>query len=62
KKEILKIMNEYKEGIIPLIAVIKIINLYVIKFDVKYLKTQKFLFPYPDGLSLRSDIKAYKPL
>ncbi|CAA6813216.1 MAG: COG1683: Uncharacterized conserved protein / FIG143828: Hypothetical protein YbgA, partial [uncultured Campylobacterales bacterium] len=42
KKEILKIMNEYKEGIIPLIAVIKIINLYVIKFDVKYLKTQKF--------------------
>jgi len=38
----------------------KIINLYVKRFDVQYLKVQKFLNPYPSELSLRSDIKAYK--
>lgn len=60
KEEILQALNEYKEKIIPLIAVMKIINLYVKRFDVQYLKVQKFLNPYPKELSLRSDIKAYK--
>ena len=60
KEEILQALNEYKEKIIPLIAVMKIINLYVKRFDVQYLKVQKFLNPYPKELSLRSEIKAYK--
>lgn len=60
KEHIIDTCNEYKEGIIPLIAVTKLINLYVKKFDEKYLKKQKFLHPYPKELSLRSDIKAYK--
>ncbi len=60
KEEILESLNEYKEKIIPLIAVIKLINIYVKRFDVEYLKTQKFLNPYPKELALRSDIKAYK--
>ena len=60
KEDILQALNEYKEKIIPLIAVMKIINLYVKRFDVQYLKVQKFLNPYPKELSLRSDIKAYK--
>jgi uncharacterized protein YbgA (DUF1722 family)/uncharacterized protein YbbK (DUF523 family) len=60
KENILAACQEYKDGIIPLIAVVKIINLYVIRFDDTYLKTQKFLNPYPKELSLRSDIKAYK--
>ena len=60
KEDILQALNEYKEKIIPLIAVMKIINLYVKRFDVEYLKVQKFLNPYPKELALRSDIKAYK--
>ena len=60
KEEILQALAEYKEKIIPLIAVMKIINLYVKRFDVQYLKVQKFLNPYPSELALRSDIKAYK--
>lgn len=60
KEDILQALNEYKEKIIPLIAVMKIINLYVKRFDVQYLKVQKFLNPYPKELALRSDIKAYK--
>lgn len=60
KEEILASIDEYKEKIIPLIAVIKLINIYVKRFDVQYLKTQVFLDPYPRELALRSDIKAYK--
>lgn len=60
KEHLLSACNEYKEGIIPLIAVTKLINLYVTRFKEQYLKEQKFLNPYPKELSLRSDIKAYK--
>ena len=60
KEDILQALQEFKDKIIPLIAVMKIINLYVKRFDVQYLKVQKFLNPYPKELSLRSEIKAYK--
>lgn len=60
KEHILAACQEYKDGIIPLIAVMKILNLYVKRFDDKYLKVQKFLNPYPKELALRSNIKAYK--
>lgn len=60
KKDILETIEEFKDEIIPLIAVIKILNLYINKFDIKYLKTQKFLNPYPKELSLRSTTKAYR--
>lgn len=60
KEHLIMACDEYKQGIIPLIAVSKLINLYVVKFDHNYLATQKFLNPYPSELSLRSDIKAYK--
>jgi len=60
KEHILTACQEYKDGIIPLIAVIKLLNLYVKRFDDSYLKTQKFLNPYPKELALRSDLKAYK--
>jgi len=60
KEHILTACQEYKDGIIPLIAVVKLLNLYVKRFDDTYLKSQKFLNPYPKELALRSDIKAYK--
>lgn len=60
KKEILEAIDEYKAQIIPLIAVIKIINLYAKRFELQYLLNQKFLNPYPKELALRSNVKAYK--
>jgi uncharacterized protein YbgA (DUF1722 family)/uncharacterized protein YbbK (DUF523 family) len=51
---------EFKKGVIPLVAVTKLINLYVLRFDQNYLKQQKFLTPYPSELRLRSDIEAFK--
>lgn len=60
KAEILESIDEFKEGIIPLIAVVKLFTLYTKRFDVTYLKTQIFLNPYPKELALRSTVKAYK--
>ncbi|WP_121628615.1 YbgA family protein [Poseidonibacter antarcticus] len=60
KDELLESFEDYKNEIIPLIAVIKLLNLYTKRFDITYLKTQKFLNPYPKELALRSSILAYK--
>ncbi len=60
KTEILDSIEEFKNEFIPLIAVIKILNLYIKRFDIEYLKTQKFLNPYPKELALRSKIEAYR--
>lgn len=60
KEHVLTAIQEFKEGIIPLIAVIKLLNLYVKRFELSYLKEQKFLNPYPAKLGLRSNIKAFK--
>jgi len=60
KEFILIALEEYKAGIIPLIAITKILNLYVARFNEEYLKTQVFLSPYPKEFALRSDVKAYK--
>lgn len=60
KADILESMYDFKSRVIPLISVIKIFNLYINRFDITYLKTQKFLNPYPAKLALRSDLKAYK--
>ncbi|MCT7569179.1 YbgA family protein [Aliarcobacter butzleri] len=60
KADILESMYDFKNRIIPLISVIKIFNIYINRFNISYLKTQKFLNPYPLKLALRSDLKAYK--
>ena len=60
KEEMLETMNEFKEGIIPLIAVIKLLKIYSKRFNQEYLEKQVFLNPYPKELALRSNVKAYK--
>nr|WP_266096189.1 DUF1722 domain-containing protein [Aliarcobacter cryaerophilus] len=53
-------MYDFKNRVIPLISVIKIFNIYINRFDITYLKNQKFLNPYPSKLALRSDLKSFK--
>ncbi|MCH9813852.1 MAG: DUF523 and DUF1722 domain-containing protein [Epsilonproteobacteria bacterium] len=60
KQELLVAMKEYKEGILPMIVIIKMLRLYIQKFDVSYLKSQVYLNPYPAELGLRSDVRSYK--
>ena len=60
KAELLETMDEFKAQIIPLIAVIKMFQVYIKQHNIEYLMKQKFFQPYPKELALRSDIKAYK--
>ncbi|RBQ28471.1 DUF523 and DUF1722 domain-containing protein [Aliarcobacter vitoriensis] len=60
KADILESLFDFKNRVIPLISVIKIFNIYINRFDISYLKNQKFLNPYPSKLALRSDLGAFK--
>ncbi len=60
KTELLTAMDEFKSGVLPMIVIIKMLRLYIEKYDVTYLKSQVYLKPYPSELGLRSDIKSYK--
>jgi uncharacterized protein YbgA (DUF1722 family)/uncharacterized protein YbbK (DUF523 family) len=60
KQYVLDSLEEFKNKIIPLIAIIKMFNIYIDLYDIAYLKQQKFLDPYPKNLALRSTVQAYK--
>lgn len=60
RDEILGSMEEFKQGLVPLIVIIKILELYIKRFNIEYLAKQKFLNPYPKELALRSNIGAFK--
>lgn len=60
KELLLTTMDEYKDGIVPLITIVKMFNIYIKRYDIDYLQKQKFMDPYPKELALRSNLKAYK--
>lgn len=60
KAKLHRLVEEYREKIIPLITVIEAIKIYVKKYDIEFLKKQKFLEPYPRELALRSSINSGK--
>lgn len=53
-------INDFADKIIPLIVPLSTIALYAQKYDIRYLKDQTFLNPYPKTLALRSHIDAGK--
>jgi len=60
KLHYIETVDEFYNGIIPLIAVIKILEQFVKHHGSDYLKTQVFFHPYPPELALRSKINAYR--
>ena len=56
KQELLEIITRYREGDIPLIVPITLINHYVRKYDQPYLKQQYYLNPHPIELQLRNHV------
>lgn len=60
KQHYIETVNEFYDGIIPLIAVIKILEQFVRHYGSDYLSTQVFFHPYPPELALRSKIMAYR--
>jgi uncharacterized protein YbgA (DUF1722 family)/uncharacterized protein YbbK (DUF523 family) len=56
KAEILEIIDNYHMGLIPLVVPVTLLNHYVRKFDVSYLKRQHYLNPHPVELMLRNHV------
>jgi uncharacterized protein YbgA (DUF1722 family)/uncharacterized protein YbbK (DUF523 family) len=56
KKELLEVIENYRQEYIPLIVPITLINHYVRKYDQPYLKQQVFLNPHPLELQLRNHV------
>jgi uncharacterized protein YbgA (DUF1722 family) len=56
KKELLEIIDLYRQGVVPLIVPITLLNHYVRKYDPPYLKDQYYLHPHPVELQLRNHV------
>ncbi len=56
KQELLEAIDHYREGYIPLIVPITLINHYVRKYNQPYLKLQYYLNPHPVELHLRNHV------
>jgi uncharacterized protein YbgA (DUF1722 family)/uncharacterized protein YbbK (DUF523 family) len=56
KKELLEVIDHYRQEYIPLIVPITLIQHYVRKYDQPYLKQQVYLNPHPLELQLRNHV------
>ena len=56
KQELLEIVDLYRNGHVPLIVPVTLMNHYVRKYDQEYLKKQYYLNPHPIELKLRNHV------
>jgi len=54
KQELLEVFGQYRDGYVPLLVPITLINHYIRKYDQPYLKQQTYLHPHPLELKLRT--------
>jgi uncharacterized protein YbgA (DUF1722 family)/uncharacterized protein YbbK (DUF523 family) len=53
RQELCEQIDAYREGLIPLIAPLTLINHYLLQYPKEYLTRQSYLSPYPNELKLR---------
>jgi uncharacterized protein YbgA (DUF1722 family) len=56
KQELLEVIDHYRQGHVPVIVPITLVNHYVRKYDQPYLKQQYYLNPHPIELQLRNHV------
>jgi uncharacterized protein YbgA (DUF1722 family)/uncharacterized protein YbbK (DUF523 family) len=56
KRELLDLIAGYARGMYPLIVPVTLINHYVRKYDIRYLREQYYLQPHPLELGLRNHV------
>ncbi len=56
KRELLEIIDLYRQGTVPLIVPVTLLNHYVRKYNQPYLKDQFYLHPHPMELQLRNHV------
>ncbi len=56
KAELLEVIGDYGNALVPLTVPLTLLNHYVRKYDVSYLKYQAYLAPHPSELMLRNHV------
>jgi len=56
KSELVEVIENYRDGYVPLIVPVTLLNHYVRKYDEGYLKAQYYLNPHPVELALRNHV------
>jgi uncharacterized protein YbgA (DUF1722 family) len=56
KRELAGVIGDYAVGLVPLVVPITLINHYVARFDVAYIRDQIYLRPHPKELMLRNHV------
>jgi uncharacterized protein YbgA (DUF1722 family)/uncharacterized protein YbbK (DUF523 family) len=56
KQELLEIIEHYRQGFVPLVVPVTLINHYVRKYNQPYLQDQFYLYPHPVELQLRNHV------
>jgi uncharacterized protein YbgA (DUF1722 family) len=56
KQELLEIIENYRQGYVPLVVPVTLINHYVRKYHQPYLQEQFYLHPHPVELQLRNHV------
>lgn len=56
KAELLEVIGQYHDGLLPLIVPITLLRHYINKYDQQYLKGQVYLTPHPAQLMLRNHV------
>jgi uncharacterized protein YbgA (DUF1722 family) len=56
KQEILEIIQQYREGYVPLIVPVTLMNHYIRKYKQAYMSMQTYLNPHPIALQLRNHV------
>jgi len=56
KQEMIEVIDQYRQRLVPLVVPVTLIRHYVRKYDVAYLARQVFLNPHPVELMLRNHV------
>jgi uncharacterized protein YbgA (DUF1722 family)/uncharacterized protein YbbK (DUF523 family) len=56
KRELLALIEDYRQGLVPLVVPLMLIRHYVRRFEVDYLRGQHYLEPHPKELMLRNHV------
>jgi uncharacterized protein YbgA (DUF1722 family)/uncharacterized protein YbbK (DUF523 family) len=56
KQELLGLIEDYRNGLVPLVVPLTLIRHYVERFEVAYLRDQHYLVPHPKELMLRNHV------
>jgi uncharacterized protein YbgA (DUF1722 family)/uncharacterized protein YbbK (DUF523 family) len=54
KQELLSVIDQYRDGYVPLVVPLTLVNHYVRKYDQPWLRDQTYLNPHPFELKLRN--------